>query len=120
MDKILLTLANDMIAPRFDLATEVLIVSVEDKKIFGTPKSMLLPGPSADDLCSLILKEEISVLICGGIEDEHYQFLSWKKVKVIDRIIGKTKDILQRLPDNKLRAGEIVRQAGKAKERGGK
>jgi len=119
MDKILLTLANDMIAPRFDLATEVLIVPAVGKKIAGSPRTMLLPGPSADDLCGLILKEDITILICGGIEEEHYQFLTWKKVKVIDRIIGKAEDVLQLVLEHELRSGDIVKISVPAK-RGGK
>lgn len=110
MEKVLLTLANDMIAPRFDLATEVLIVSVEDNKISGSPRSILLPGPSADELCGLLLKEDVAVLICGGIEDAHYQFLSWKKVKVIDRVIGTAGDVLTEFMAGELQDGSIVRK----------
>lgn len=110
MEKILLTLADDMIAPRFDLTTEVLIFSVQKNEITGTPRSMLLPGPSADELCGLILKEDIAFLICNGIEDEHYQFLSWKKVKVIDRVIGEARDVLKTFLAGNLREGHVVKK----------
>lgn len=115
MTKILLTLANNMIAPRFDLATEVLIVDRENNQISGAPKSMLLPGPSADELCGLILKENVSMVICGGIEEEHYQFLTWKKVAVLDRVIGESKDIIRQVLDDKLHPGDIVRNSGQNK-----
>lgn len=115
MQKILLTLADDMIAPRFDLATEVLIVALEDNQVAGPPRSMLLPGPSADDLCGLILKEDIALVVCGGIEEEHYQFLSWKKVKVIDRVIGESKEIVKRVLAQELQSGDIVKGFGPGK-----
>lgn len=112
MKKILLTLSNDKIAPRFDLAIEVMIVCVDGPDVSGVPKSVLLPGPSVDELCGLILKEEISTLICGGIEEEHYQFLSWKKVEVFDRVIGGAEEVIKRLLAGKLLAGDIIKPSG--------
>lgn len=110
MKKILLTLADNMIAPRFDLTTEVLIVTMEDNKITGSPRSMLLPGPSADEICGLVLKEGITDLICGGIEEEHYQFLAWKKIKIIDRVIGKSQDILLKFLAGNLQEGAVIKK----------
>lgn len=115
MTKILLTLTNDMIAPRFDLATEVLIIDRENNQTSGNPKSMLLPGPSADELCALVLKENISIVVCGGIEEEHYQFLSWKKVKVLDRVIGESSEVIQQVRDDKLHPGNIVKKSVRTK-----
>jgi predicted Fe-Mo cluster-binding NifX family protein len=108
MEKILLTLSDRMIAPRFDLATEVLIVSTKNSAAVDSQKSMLLPGPSADDLCGLVLKEDITVLICGGIEEEHYQFLTWKKVRVFDRVIGEADEVIAEFLRGTLQPGAIV------------
>lgn len=109
MDKILITLAGPEVAPRFDLCPEVLIARAEAGKLRGEPRTVLLPGPSADDLCGLILKEEISLVICGGIEEPHYQYLTWKKIKVIDRVIGRLDDILPLALAGQLPAGAIIR-----------
>jgi len=114
MATIILTVMDNKIAPRFDLATEVLIFSSDPSGAAST-RSMLLPGPSADDLCALILKEGIDVLICGGIEDEHYKFLSWKKIEVIDRIIGNATDVLERYTAGNLHEGDIVKGITRAK-----
>jgi hypothetical protein len=108
MAKVLLTLLDDRIAPRFDLTTEVMIIVVTEQEIAGTPRTMLLPGPSADELCSLVLKEEVATLICGGIEDEHYQFLGWKKVRVIDRVIGESGAVLGKFLSGDLLEGMVV------------
>ena len=86
--KILITLRENDIAPRFDLTTEVLIVDADGGKETSKPRNILLPGPSADELCSLIIKEGIALVICGGIEEAHYQYLVWKKITVIDKVIG--------------------------------
>ncbi len=70
MKKILIPLYRDEVAPRFDLATEALIVSVSED---GTPagrQNLILPHASADELCDLVLSREVDTVICGGIEEE--------------------------------------------------
>lgn len=109
--KILITLRDNDIAPRFDLTTEVLIVETEGNKATGKPRNILLPGPSADELCSLIIKEGISLLICGGIEEAHFQYLVWKKITVIDKVIGPAAEALQLAQAGSLSPGTILRQA---------
>lgn len=108
--KILLTLRDTDIAPRFDLTTEVLIVEADGNKPFiGKPRNILLPGPSADELCSLIIKESISLVVCGGIEESHYQYLAWKKIPVIDKVIGPAAEVLRLAASGGLKAGMILR-----------
>lgn len=107
--QILVTLFEDYIAPRFDLTTKILIGQAERGKPLSRPRTILLPGPSSDELCSLILKEKIDVVICGGIEDIHYQYLTWKKIQVIDRIIGNGELVLRKALDGNLRPGSVVK-----------
>ena len=107
--KILATLQNNDIAPRFDLATEILIANIVRGKISGEPRTVLLPGPGSDALCSLIIKEEVSLVICGGIEEAHFQYLVWKKIEVIDRVIGPAPQAIELAIAKQLRPGGIVR-----------
>lgn len=106
--KILVTLQNNDIAPRFDLTTEVLIARITRGKVSGEPRTILLPGPSSDELCSLAIKEEVSLVICGGIEDAHFQYLIWKKIEVIDRIIGPADEALALAIAKNLQPGAII------------
>jgi len=107
--KILITLQDNHIAPRFDLTTEVLIARIAKEKVLGKPRTILLPGPSSDELCGLAIKEEVALVICGGIEDTHLQYLLWKKIEVIDRIIGPAKEALALAMAKKLQSGDIIR-----------
>lgn len=107
--KILVTLHNNDIAPRFDLTTEVLIARVSRGKVSGMPRTILLPGPSSDELCSLAIKEDVSLVICGGIEDAHFQYLVWKKIEVIDRIIGPAEEAIALAIAKNLQPGAIIR-----------
>ena len=107
--KILITLRDNDVAPRFDLTTEVLIVETGGKES-SKPRNILLPGPSADELCSLIIKEGISLVVCGGIEEAHFQYLVWKKITVIDKVIGPAAEALDLVKIDALKPGAILRK----------
>ncbi len=111
--KILLTISGDDISARLDMTREVLVVKSKKGTCIGEPKTILLGKSSAEDICSFIIKENISCLICGGIEEKHYKYLRWKKIKVIDSIIGPHKEALQLLFNNKLQKGSILAGARK-------
>ena len=107
--KILIPIYADQVAPRFDLATEVSIVSIGDDGRLMEKKTVVLPRASAEQLCHLILLEKISTVVCGGIEDEYYQYLKWKNVTVLDSVIGSYKKVIKQLELGMLQAGDIVR-----------
>lgn len=115
--KILITLRDNDIAPRFDLTTEVLITELDSGKATSKPRNILLPGPSADELCSLIIKEGVSLVICGGIEEGHFQYLVWKKISVIDKVIGPAAEALRLAQTAKLATGAILRNVHQGKMR---
>lgn len=86
--KVLLTLYDHDISPRFDLTTEVLIIDLDRAGAVTTERTVVLPHASAEELCHLILMEGVSHVICGGIEEQFYQYLTWKKITVMDSVIG--------------------------------
>lgn len=106
--KVLICLYDNEVTPRFDLATEVLIAFIgEDGKVQGK-KVVVLPKASAEMICHMVLTESIQVVICGGIEEEYYQYLTWKRVKVLDSVIGDSGEVLERLAAGRLQAGDIL------------
>lgn len=107
--KILIPLYVDQVAPRFDLATEVSIVSISEDGRSIEQKTVVLPRASAEQLCHLVLLEKIGTVVCGGIEDEYYQYLKWKKVNVLDSVIGALKDVVKRLESGTLQSRDIIR-----------
>ena len=86
--KILVTVEDEAIAGRFDMVTETVMAVYRQGERQGAPKTFLVSQPSAEELCRLIMKEEVGVLVCGGIEERHQKFLSWKGVRVLDAVIG--------------------------------
>lgn len=88
MRKLLIPIQGDYVAQRFDLATEIIIVRFHDNKIIEKPKTIIMERPSDEELCQMIVEANITDVICGGIEELHYNFLVWKKINVIDAVIG--------------------------------
>ncbi len=107
--KILIPLYGNDIAPRFDLATEILITTADAKIGDGTEKIIVLPQASAEKLCHLVLTEKIQTVICGGIEEEYYHYLIWKKVSVVDSVVGSWEAALYQNSIGSLHPGMILK-----------
>lgn len=106
--KILITAQGDFVAQRFDLTAEVVLAIVENGELAGKPRTIIMDRPSPEDLSNMIMEEDISVVICGGIEDRHYQFLTWKKIRVIDYIIGDHDSVLKKYLAGSLQPGDVL------------
>ena len=116
--KVLITLFENDVAPRFDLTTEVLISSVAEDGSIAQSKTIVLAHASAEDLCQLIQNEEVDTVICGGIEEEFLDYLTWKKVKVLDSVMGPWERALGRFREEDLQAGSILFDRPKRKFNG--
>jgi len=108
LKKVLIPLYGDDVAPRFDLAPEVLIALLDEEGRVTDERTIVLPKASAEALCRLILDEKVETVVCGGIEDEYYQYLTWKKVRVLDSVIGDYGAVLRRLGEGSLREGDVL------------
>lgn len=106
--KALVPISGDEIAPRFDLASEVVIAAGLEEEGRWEEKIVVLPRASAEQLCELVLAEGAEAVICGGIEEEHYQYLAWKRVEVLDSVIGPWTAALERYRRGELKAGDIL------------
>jgi len=106
--KLLIPIQGDFVAPRFDLATEILLVRFEKKKQVGEPKTIIMERPSEENLCQMVVEESITDLVCGGIEELHYNFLIWKKVRVLDGVIGDWQTVVAKNLAGTLSQGEIL------------
>lgn len=106
--KILIPIYKKKIAPRFDLALEALVVEYKSDGSILEEKMVVLPHASAEDMCNLVLTEKVDTVICNGIDEEHYHYLLWKKVKILDCIIGSYENALKRFLKGELKQGDIV------------
>ena len=106
--KMLIPLNENDVAPRFDLATEALIVTGLDQPGSMRKKMVVLPSASAEKLCQLIITEGVQVVICSGIEEDYFQYLTWKKITVLDSVIGSSQQALDCFIAGRLKAGDIL------------
>jgi predicted Fe-Mo cluster-binding NifX family protein len=104
-EKILISIWGNDVAPRFDLTAEVLIVSLSSEGGVDHRRTVVLPAVSAEDLCHLTITEGVTLVICGAIEEEYYQYLTWKKVRVVDSMIGPYERALELALANRLEPG---------------
>ena len=106
--KVLLTLYEHDISPRFDLTTEVLIIDLDREGAVITERTIVLPHASAEELCHLILLEGVTAVICGGIEEQFYQYLTWKKINVMDSVMGPWSKALSLFRQGELKSGAFL------------
>jgi len=109
--KILLTVQDNSIAPRFDQATEIMIAEHDGQRLTAEPRTIILPHRSAEELSDLIVKEGVECVICGGIEESFHKFFTWKKITVIDGVIGGHAEALQRCLAGELQSGTVLPSA---------
>jgi len=86
--RVLVTVQDQQVSFRFDMTIEVIIAEKGEDGGILDRKYFLLPESSAEELCNIIQNEKVHEVICGGIKDEYYQYLVWKKVAVFCNIIG--------------------------------
>src|SRR6056297_836359 len=108
MTKILIPVFGNDISPRFDLTAEAYIAAIDANGQYQDERIVVLPQISAEQLCHLILTENVNVVICGGIEDEYYQYLNWKRITVYDSVIGPWEAAVSAYIAKTLQSGDIL------------
>lgn len=106
--KIMIAISQNAVAPRFDLAMEAVIAESRNGSLTGDPRVLLISEPSGDELCALAVGEAADIVVCGGIDQVHHDYLVWKKISVIDDVIGPHEEALRRLLKGKLTPGMIL------------
>jgi predicted Fe-Mo cluster-binding NifX family protein len=105
--KVLVPIHGNDVAPRFDLSTEVWIGLVSRDGMISEDEILVLPHPSAEDMCQLILNQNADVVICGGIEAEYFDYLQWKSIKVFDSVMASCQRAVQAYAHGELSQGFI-------------
>lgn len=108
MARVIIPLHGMEVAPRFDLASEVWIGVQGPDGRFLHERTVVMPQASADHLCQLILSEGADVVVCGGVEQEYYDYLVWKKVTVYDDVMATLDAVKEALEEGRLRTGSVL------------
>lgn len=108
MNKLLIPIQGDFVAQRFDLACEIIIVHYDENSIIDKPKTIIMDRASDEELCQMIVEENITHVVCGGIEEQHYNFLIWKKITILDSVICGWQMAIDKMIAGKLQQGAIL------------
>jgi predicted Fe-Mo cluster-binding NifX family protein len=103
----MIPLMGDLVAPRFDMAPEVVVVLTNENEILEE-RTYVMSRPSPESICQMAISERINILVCCGIEEEFYQYLKWKKVEVYDCVLGPYRRAISKLLSNSLRSNEVL------------
>ena len=110
MKHALITIAREEIAPRFDMTAEVLIVPLGADALSENAKAerrhLVLAHVSGEELCDVVTRSGVALVVCGGIEEDYYHYLRWKRIAVITDVIGPLEAVLQRLASGNLKDGD--------------
>lgn len=104
MKKVLVTLFGEEVCPRFDLTAEVWIGTYFKMELVEE-RTIVLPAPTAEEVCHCIVAENISSVVCGAIEKEYFEYLKWKHINVFDFVAGTLEHVRTALHDNSLESG---------------
>ena len=108
MQKLLIPIQGDYVAPRFDLASEIIISRFEDGRLEGEMKTIIMERASDEELCQMVVEANITDVVCGAIEETHYNFLAWKRVNIFDSIVGGWKEAIELRLAEKLTSRQII------------
>ncbi len=108
MSKLMIPIQGDFVAPRFDLATEIILASFDSGGLTEDYKRIIMEKPSDEELCHMVVDLHISHVVCGGIEEMYYNFLVWKNVVVIDAVIGHWREAMKKVMDETLESRHIL------------
>ncbi len=107
MRKLLIALHGDEVSPRFDQASEAWIATLHEGELLRG-RNVVLPQASSEGLCHLAVTEDVDVLVCGGIEEEFYQYLCWKRITVHDNVIGSADAVVKAYLAGTLGSGVVL------------
>lgn len=99
---------REEVHPRVDRAGEILIATLSEDGHLLERKILLLAQPSADEICNHILRERITHVICGALEEEYYHYLRWKRIDVLDFVAGPIEEVLARFCRGEAKSGDVL------------
>jgi len=106
--KVMIAVLKKDVAPRFDLTLEAVFADIKRGKVQGEPRMILISRPSGEELSGLAVKEGVDRVVCGGIDQVHHDFLTWKDIEVVDGVIGPWEEALAALAASDLRPNAIL------------
>lgn len=111
--KLAIPLFGKRISPRFDCATELLLITIENKEALKREK-LLWRGLHAYERITELIKMGVDMLICGAIDGFSHTLLAQKGIKVYSWVTGEAENAIELFLKGHLQPGMILMPDGKS------
>ncbi|WP_029897761.1 NifB/NifX family molybdenum-iron cluster-binding protein [Desulfohalovibrio reitneri] len=102
-----ITTWEQYVCSRFDQAQAVLLATIREGEVVEC-NDIILGPTTPEKLCQFILGEDADTLVTGGIQRRYFEYLTWKKVDVLDSVMGPWETALKLLTKGELRPGSVL------------
>jgi predicted Fe-Mo cluster-binding NifX family protein len=101
-------LENDRIAPRFDFAQKLMVVTVSDINEILKQDILMVKHMKTMERCHMLVHLDVNLLICGGVHKQCQEVLKKAKVKCINNVIGNVTTVLEAYFRQTLCSGQML------------
>ncbi|HMB31624.1 MAG TPA: hypothetical protein VKN82_07360 [Desulfohalobiaceae bacterium] len=101
-------LENNRIAPRFDFAQKLMLVTVSDFNEIISQEVMQVKHMKTMERCHILVDLGVSLLICGGVHKQCQEVLNKAEVNCINNVIGSSEAVLKEHFKNTLCSGKTL------------
>ena len=114
--KIAIPVFQTKISPRFDSTQGFILLQIEKNNVIKRENLTTKDWPSSAKIKQLV-DLEVDTMICGGIDLESMQQLTFSGIKIYSWITGEIEDAVTRFLDQGLESGIILGPRGQRKGR---
>jgi predicted Fe-Mo cluster-binding NifX family protein len=101
MYRIAIPIFKSRVSPVFDTCTRLLLIDFEDNRVIKT-KGFDLDNFSLRERLRVLAKNDVGVIICGGISDVFHAILSNSNIRLISGICGNVDEVIKAHMDGRL------------------
>jgi predicted Fe-Mo cluster-binding NifX family protein len=101
MATIAIPIFKSRVSPVFDTCTQLLLIDLEDNRQLSR-KEFDLDNFSLRERLQLLEKNDVAVIICGGISDVFHAILSNSNILLISGICGNVDEVIKAHIDGRL------------------
>ena len=114
--KIAIPVFHTKVSPRFDTTQGFILLEIEECNVMER-EQLTTKGWTSSTKIKQLIELGVDTLICGGIDRESMQYLSFKGIKVYSWVTGEVDDAVSCFLKNGLESGVILGTQGKKKGR---
>jgi predicted Fe-Mo cluster-binding NifX family protein len=101
MYRIAIPIFRSRVSPVFDTCTRLLLIDFEDNRVIKRTE-FDLDNFSLRERLQVVAKNDVAVIICGGISDVFHAILSNSNIRLISGICGNVDEVIKAHIDDRL------------------